>query len=400
MKFTGATILDVVKGELFQGSVLVEDSKIARVSRSSEEASAWDAEVYDAAGCYLIPGLIDAHVHLSLMIPDPHNVSAFEREGERALKAYREAKSVLSAGFTTLRVVGDASFVDLSLRDAVESKTVMGPRIVACGQPIRCTGGHGSNGKITALYVEEAVEADGADEVRKAVRRQMKYGVDQIKLLITGGIAGLREGPGESQMTFEEMRAACDAAHNKGLKVSAHAGDPMAIKTAVRAGVDSIEHGYHIDDEAVAMMVERGVWFVPTISVTQDTEFMKRQGWPPHMIERAADTGKEHLRGFRAALAAGVKMANGADKNPLFETSPKEIECAVQAGMTTIQALRSSTILAAELCGVVDRTGSIEEGKQADLLLLKGNPATDISNIRKIDAVVRDGRIVGHDGVC
>ena len=151
MKFTGATILDVVKGELFQGSVLVEDSKIARVSRSSEEASAWDAEVYDAAGCYLIPGLIDAHVHLSLMIPDPHNVSAFEREGERALKAYREAKSVLSAGFTTLRVVGDASFVDLSLRDAVESKTVMGPRIVACGQPIRCTGGHGSNGKITAL---------------------------------------------------------------------------------------------------------------------------------------------------------------------------------------------------------------------------------------------------------
>ncbi|MGI6666541.1 MAG: amidohydrolase family protein [Bacillota bacterium] len=399
-KYLGAKVLDVLSGELFTGFVLVEGSRVVRVSRSSEEARSWDAEAWDLSGRYLIPGLIDAHVHLGLMIPDPYHESAFEREAERTLRAYREAKDVLSVGFTTLRVVGEASFIDLALRDAIEKSRVMGPRIIGCGHCIKCTGGHGSNGKIEPLYVSEGIEADGADEVRKAVRVQIKAGVDQIKLLITGGIAGIRENPGESQMTYEEVAAACDAAHRKGLKVSVHAGDAQAIKMAIRAGVDSIEHGYHLDDEGVALMVEKGVWFVPTISVTQDTDFMKKQNWPPHMIERARETGEDHLRAFRAALKAGVKMANGADKNPLRESSPKEIECAVQAGMTPLQALRSSTILAAELCDLERVTGSIEEGKEADLLVLTANPLSDISNIRKIEAVIRSGVRVGHDGVC
>lgn len=396
----GAEVLDVVSGELFTGYVLIDGKRIAKVSRSKEEAMSWDAEAWDLSGRYLIPGLIDAHVHLGLMIPDPRNESAFEREAERTLRAYREAKDVLSVGFTTLRVVGEASFIDISLRDAIAKSTVMGPRLVACGHCIKCTGGHGSNGKIQPLYVTEGAEADGADEVRKAVRAQIKAGADQIKLLITGGIAGIRENPGESQMTYEEMAAACDAAHRKGLKVSVHAGDAEAIKLAIKAGVDSIEHGYQLDDEGMEMMVERGVWFVPTISVTQDTEYMKKYNWPPHMIERAKETGEYHLRAFRAALKAGVKMANGADKNPLRETSPREIECAVEAGMTPIQALRSSTILAAELCDVDHITGSIEEGKEADLVVLTANPLENISNIRKVEAVIRAGTRVGHDGVC
>lgn len=390
----------MVKGEFFAGSLLVCDRHIVKVSRSDGEADGWDAASCDLRGRYLIPGLIDAHVHLGLMIPDPYRESAFEREAERTLRAYREAKDVLLAGFTTLRVVGEASFIDLALRDAVEKARVMGPRIVACGQCVKCTGGHGSNGKVVPLYVSEGVEADGADEVRKAVRSQMKAGADQIKLLITGGIAGVRENPGESQMTSDEIEAACEAAHQKGLKVAVHAGDASAIKTAIRAGVDSIEHGYHLDDEGIAMMVEKGVWFVPTISVTQDTDFMKEANWPPHMIERAKETGEHHLRAFRSALKAGVKMANGADKNPLKKTSPKEIECAVKAGMTPAQALRSSTVLAARLLDVEHLTGSIEDGKEADLVVLNENPLEDISNIRRIEFVVRRGVIVRHDGVC
>lgn len=291
--FSNCFVIDCVNPEpIPKATVLVENGLITSIHNGAVAEP--DAKVIDLKGSFLLPGLWDCHCHPGGMIPDPENSSSFETESERTLRALRNTQSVLQVGVTSIRSTAEANFIDVSLREAYANQMptgmwhdaytaipLPGPRIFAAGPFLRVTGGHGSNRRIHTVFLShDHIEVDGPDEVRKATRYNIKMGVDWIKLGITGGIAGIREGMKESQMTFEEIKAACDTAHNKGLKVCAHAGSAEAVKLAVKAGLDCVEHGYQLDEEAVGLMAKKGVSYVPTLSVTQDETYMRRYRWP------------------------------------------------------------------------------------------------------------------------
>ena len=404
---TNCVIIDCVQPEPIENtSVLIENGIIKSIQKERENIP--DAKIVDLKGAYLLPGLWDCHCHPGGMTPDTDKYASFETDPERTLRALRNTQSVLHTGVTSIRAVGEASFIDVALREAYSNKTptglwreaytsisLHGPRMFVAGPGLRITGGHGANRRIRRVELSHgSVEVDGADEVRKATRYNLKMGVDWIKLAITGGIAGIREGMKESQMTFDEIKSACDAAHNKGIKVCAHLGSSEAVKLAISAGLDCVEHGYNLDQEAVDLMAEKDIFWIPTLSVTQDEAYMRRYCWPEHSIKRALEGAEAHVAGFKMALDAGVKIASGADLNPMRETSVVEIEWLARSGMTNWQALLAATRNSAELCGVDNELGTIEEGKKADLIVLKANPLEDISNLHKLMLVFKEGAIV------
>lgn len=405
---TNGFIIDCVSDDpqAFRGSVTIEERRITAIERGASRAPA-GAAVIDLAGAYLLPGLWDAHCHPGGMIPDPDRVSHFETEAERTLRAVRNTVAALHAGVTALRAVGEANFIDVALRTTYaagqptglwrkgyEDKRLIGPRLFCAGPVLRVTGGHGANGRVDEVYVTSHLEVDGPDEIRKAVRYCIKMGADWIKLAITGGIAGIRESMYEMQMSYEEIKTACDVAHAKGLKVCAHTGSAEAAKVAVRAGIDCIEHGYQLDEEACALMAEGGVYYCPTLSVTHNEAYMRRWEWPEHSIRRALEGAGLHRRAFHTALRAGVKIVNGADLNPIAETAVPELEWLVQAGAAPAHVLLGSTRRPAELCGVAASLGTIEVGKLADLIAVERNPLDEILALRQVRLVIKEGETV------
>ncbi len=352
--------------------------------------------IHDLGGRWVMPGLMDMHVHLSLALPGPAQLAArLETDMAVTLRAYRNALDGLQAGVTFMRTLGDMRFVDLELKRAINAGQVVGPRLFCAGQAVIITGGHG-------LGSGASCEADGADGFRHAVRRQLRAGADVIKIAITGGIAGEHEQIRDSQATFAEMEAACQAAHNAGRRVTAHAGSAVAISEAIRAGLDCVEHGYFLDQSTVNQMAEKGVYLVPTLSVSRAEDYMQRIGCPRWMIDKSLRAGDEHMRSFQMALAAGVPIAMGTDMLPADPYDGtlavyREVEWMVEGGMSAPAALRASTLSAAELCGVAADLGSVTPGKLADLVAMPANPLEDIRALRGIDTVVKDGAIV-RDG--
>lgn len=406
---THCSVIDCVSDDPkpFSATVVVEEGKIAAIETEKAAQPPEGATIIDLDGAYLLPGLWDSHCHPGGMIPDPHRVACFETEAERTLRAARNTTAALRVGVTALRSTGEANFIDVALRETYAShqpaglwkkgyddKRLMGPRMFCAGRGLRITGGHGARGRVQPMYVEPPLEVDGPDEVYKAARYVIKMGVDWVKLCITGGIAGIREGMGESQMTFEEIKAACDVAHNKGLKVCAHTGAAAAAKLAVRAGLDSVEHGYLLDAEVCDMMAERGVYYCPTLSVTHDEAYMRRWEWPEHSLRRALEGAEAHRQALELALKAGVKIVNGADLNPIADTATPEIEWVVKAGMTPAQALIASTRRPAEMCDVEDSLGTVAVGKLADLIVVEENPLENISALRQVKLVMKEGEAV------
>ncbi|MCL4295449.1 MAG: amidohydrolase family protein [Anaerolineae bacterium] len=405
---TNCFVIDCAGDELepYAATVIIANGKIAKIERG-HSAPPPETNAVDLRGAYLLPGLWDVHCHPSLMIPDPQGVSYFHIEAERTLLAVRNTMAALRVGVTALRAVSEANFIDVALRETYakqqptglwkkgyEDKTLAGPRLFCAGPAIRMTGGHGASGRRDTVYLKEFIEADGPDEVRKAARTCIKMGVDWIKLFITGGIAGTRESMYEIQMAEEEIRAACEVAHNKGLKVTAHTGCSEAAKIGVRAGLDCIEHGYELDDEACELMAEYGVYYCPTLSVTQDEAYMRRWEWPEYSIQRALAGAEMHRQSFQRALKAGVKIVNGADLNPIAETAIPEIEWVVKAGMPPAQALVASTRRPAEMCGAASYLGTVEAGKLADLMAVRQNPLENIAALRQVELVLKEGETV------
>ena len=408
LHLTNAQIIDCVGDDPrpVAGAVVIEGGLIAAVEPGPPRTPAAGAAI-DLRGAYLLPGLWDVHCHPGGMIPDPHRVSLFESEAERTLRAARNTMAALRAGVVALRAVGDASFLDIALRETYANripgglwrkgyadKPLVGPRMFCAGRPIRTTGGHAANGRVKEVYVRAHMEVDGPAEMRKAARQCIKMGADWIKLAITGGIAGIRESMYEIQMTREEIQTACEVAHNKGLKVCAHTGSAEAVKVAVRAGIDCIEHGYQLDEEACALMAVNRVYYCPTLSVTHDEAYMRRWEWPEHSIRRAIDGAALHRQSFQTALRVGVQIVNGADTNPIADTAVGELEWLVRAGASCAHTLLGSTRRAADLCGVAASTGTIAAGKVADVIAVDRNPLDDISALREVSLVIKDGAVV------
>jgi imidazolonepropionase-like amidohydrolase len=373
--------------------VRVEDDRIVEVA-SSEPAGARSAQRIDAPGATLLPGLIDCHVHFA-MSGGPDWLSELkEPYATSCWRAAIHARNTLKAGFTTVRTLGGRAGADPALRDAQAEGIVEGPRIVATNLPVCMTGGHAS-------WIGR--EADGPDEVRKAVREQLKAGADCIKFIATGGVMTPGVAPGSQQLTFEELSAGIEEAHKAGRTTAAHAHGAEGMKAAVLAGIDSIEHGSFMTDEIIGLMKERGTFYSATLCSAQG--FLDA---PEGLVADWAQAKAKVVRvalddAFRRAYAAGVKLVLGTDAGTPFNRhgdNARELALMVKLGVTPLDALRAGTRNGAELLGKLDSFGTIEPGKTADLVLVDGDVVADIARLcAPIRMVIQSGRIVHESSI-
>jgi imidazolonepropionase-like amidohydrolase len=316
--------------------------------------------------------------------------------------AHVYARRTLDAGFTTIRDVGAGEFIDVALRNAINSGAVPGPRMQAATLTVGSTGGHGD---VTGFspYVkfgQFSGIADGVDEIRKLVRFEVKNGADLIKMLASAGVLSEEESVGAPQFTQEEMNAVVDEAAMWGRKVAAHAHGAEAIKRALRAGVASIEHASLIDDEGIRLAKEKGAYLV--MDIYNDDYIMseyKRLGYPQKILDKEALVGRLQRESFRRAVQAGAKLAFGTDAGVYpHGWNAKQFAKMVQYGMTPMQAIQSATVNAADLLGWSDRVGSVRVGRYADLVAVDGDPLADITQLERVQFVMKGGVVYRNGG--
>jgi imidazolonepropionase-like amidohydrolase len=392
---THATLIDCVEPRPQPGcAVLLEDGRIKEIFRGGEVPAVDDAEVVPLEGAYLLPGLWDAHIHPDYFpsladMPLPEQVTLF---------GHRLQAALLDSGIVGLRCAGAHHFMDVAWKRAFESGQHLGPRLFACGHFLTTTGGH-------FLTSGHALEVDGPYGWVKAIREQIKNGVDHIKLNLSGGIMGPPwDLHRHSFLLEEELKAAFDICKLREFKVMAHATNPVAVKAAIRLGAHSIEHGYILDDECIELFLEHDTWYVPTLSISHLTPSQASNDWEQRWVKnrnlahalccRADAAADVHRAGFAKALKAGVKMALGSDIRPLKDAALLELGLWVRDGATPWQALLAATRSGAAICGVGDELGTVEVGKIADLIVVAANPLEDIHNLRRLRLVLKDGRIV------
>jgi imidazolonepropionase-like amidohydrolase len=390
----GATVVDLNGNSPIENSVvIVSGERITAIGNAASMSVPANARVIDARGSWLIPGLMNMHVHLGLIFPGKNQAElANETEGELTLRVAANAREVLQAGVTTIRLPGEKSHVDLALKKAISKGQAVGPRIFSAGESLAITGGHGS--KKGKIYY------DGPYELTKAARREISAGASWIKILISGGIATNGGDISEALMTPEEIRTVIDVAHRFGAKVAAHSGSPAATDLAIDAGIDSIEHGYMLGRGVLRKMKKHETWLVPTIVVTQPATqpFFEKMGTPDWFLKRRNSVGKDHWKALQIAIEEGVNIALGTDQLP-FEPNDgttatvREAQYYVEAGMTPLRALRTATIEAARMLGADDEIGSLEVGKFADILAVDTDPTLDIKALRDIQLVMKGGEV-------
>ncbi|HEY0393001.1 MAG TPA: amidohydrolase family protein [Candidatus Elarobacter sp.] len=365
-------------------TVLVDDGRVEGISDGSHFTEV--GRTYEAAA--VVPGLINCHVHLEMNgEPDTQTFYIVRTPTERTLDAARNARLGLQAGVTTVRDLGGVDSNAIALAGAVASGDHPGPTIIAAGRALCMTGGHGS-------FVGR--ETDGPWDARKAVREQRKAGATCIKLIATGGVLTKGAVPGQDQLSEEEMRAAILEASTHGLRVAAHAIGTNGIKNALRAGVDSIEHGHLLDDEAIELFKERGAYLVPTLAaVWRIYENIAGGAQPDYVVRKATEIYRTAGDNIRKAYRAGVKIAGGSDAGTPYnrhEDYAYEVELmSTVLGMTPQQALTAATSTAADLLGV--DAGVIAPGRPADLLLLDRDPGGDVRALREPRVVIKGGAV-------
>lgn len=396
----GGRVLRGVGLEPEDANITMRDGLIADIQPRAA-AVPHDVEVIDVSGMTVLPGLIDCHVHLVLSGSAEGAISHSEALSETTVRAAEAAWATVSAGFTTVRDLGGRDYVELSLRRSIERGGLVGPRLV-CGCKlisITCSAGDGLPGMFR--------EADGVDEVRKAVREQLKAGADVIKIMGSGAVMALGQNPSAAHFTCEELRAAVHEAHREGKRVAVHAHGAEAGLNAVEAGVDSIEHGtfLHQDEAVLERMARDCIFLVPTLSFHRRiVEHGTSDGIPAHMVDAALAAADDHVRSFRRALELGVPVAFGTDSGSPFcvhGENARELDLMVESGMSPADAVRAATSTAASCLGLDGLLGSIERGKAADLVVVEGDPLVDVSCLRTaVRAVLRAGNVISaHDKV-
>ena len=395
-------LVDVERGEVRRDQVVVvRGERIDRIQAGSERIPE-GARLSDLSRYTVVPGLIDCHTHLVDQMQSAGAAAPLEKSAaQQAFIGARHARLTLLAGFTTVRDVGTwRVFVDAALRDAIDEGLVPGPRMAVAGTYITTSRGAGDLTGIAPDVIlppdMRAGVADSAAEVRKRVRELLNGGADFIKIMATGAVLTRGTRPGVSEFGEEEMRAAVEEAAKYGARVTAHAHGAEGIKNAVQAGVQSIEHGSLMDDEAIRLMKERGVYLVADI---YNGDYIasegRRQGWPEEFLRKNDETTEAQRQGFRRAVAAGVRLAYGTDSGVYpHGDNAKQLPYMVRYGMTPMQALQSATIEAARNIGWEERVGSLASGKYADLVAVEGDALADLSSFGRVAFVMKGGVVV------
>lgn len=392
----GGTVVDVVSGKTVPGStIIVHEGRIMAVGPAASVAIPADARVVDMKGKWLMPGLVNMHVHFGLILPGAQGAAlASETAPQLALRMAENARKSLLAGVTSVRLVNTKGWTDFALKQAIDRGAIPGPRIETVGESIVPTGGHGTR------------QVDGPFEFAKAVRDQVQQGATWIKIATSGGISDSLGSLDSTPMTDEEMAAVMDTARRNSVKVTAHNGSSVAAMQAIKYGINCFEHGYQLNPEVLQAMAAKKVFLVPTIVVSQKgaQEFFAKIGSPPWYLEKVKAAGEAHWKMLQTAIKLGVPIAAGTDQMP-FEPNEgttatvREVELYVDAGMSPIQAIRSATSVAADLMGTGASVGSLAQGKYADIIALDGDPIADIHALRTISFVMKNGRVVRDDRV-
>jgi len=394
-----ARLFDGTSNEVIRNAtIVVTGNKIAGINVAVPAG----AEVIDLGDVTLLPGFIDCHVHLTGESGDNYYLdfftSAMRQPVEQAYYAEMYAHRTINAGFTTVRNVGADHYIDVGLRNAINAGIVVGPRMLVAVHAISATGGHADKDPFPPDVTPQAGPIDGvcngADECRAAVRYQIKYGADVIKFMPSGGVLSLADPVDAPEFSQAEMNAIVEEAHHWGRKVAAHCHGDAAAKMAIAAGVDSIEHGSFLKPDTLALMKEKGVYLVPTLMAGY-TVGMKADKFPPAIAVKARAAHDAMFGMFRNAVNAGVKIALGTDSavSPHGQNA-HEFGLMVDNGMTPAAALRAGTQSAATLLGMIDRIGTLETGKLADIVAVPGNPLEDIHATEHVTFVMKDGAVV------
>ena len=384
-------------------TIVIDGNKITEVRKGYATASS-NTTVIDLKNRTVMPGWIDAHVHLSGETSRNRYTEGFTLEKEDfAFRSVGYAERTLMAGFTTVRDLG--GLTALSLRNAINGGYIKGPRIIAAGKTIATTGGHAdpTNGVNRELMEDPSAKEgviNGPDEARKAVRQRYKEGSDVIKITATGGVlSNAKDGAG-AHFTDDEIAAIVSTAKDYGFKIAAHAHGAEGMKRAIRNGVTSIEHGTFMDDEAMALMKKMGTWYVPTITAGKSTaDSAKIPGYyPPFVTAKALETGPKIQATFAKAYKEGIKIAFGTDAGVFAHgKNYKEFEYMVEAGMPAMTAIKCATVNSADLLGLSDKIGSVEKGKLADLVAVEGDPLADIKVMKDVRFVMKEGVVYKNE---
>ncbi|HVO99002.1 MAG TPA: amidohydrolase family protein [Bryobacteraceae bacterium] len=390
------------------GLVVVLGEKIRGVGAGAEIPAG--SEVIDLGDATILPGFMDAHTHLTLTYESDYRKQQMDllqkTVAEQALDAAAVARVTLIAGFTTVRDVGGPDFIDVGLRNAIAAGKVPGPRMLVSTNAIGATGGHCDNAagfRLGLFGRESGIQdgvANGPDQMRLAVRFNIKYGADVIKTCATGGVISLTDDVDTPQLTQAELDAMVDEAHALRRKTAAHAHGAAGAKRAIRAGIDSIEHGSFLDDEALDMMKARGTYYVPTMMAAQGLREVLEKGYFPPQIAAKARAAMAALdQTVAKAIAKQVKIALGTDSGVYpHGRNAEEFAQMVRVGMKPMDALKAGTSVDAQLLGIFEKTGSLEAGKWADIVAVPGNPMENIHATEKVMFVMKEGTVYKNIG--
>lgn len=392
----GAFMIDGTGKEPVENSLLViDDGLITYAGQFDAAKMPVNSEVLDLSGNTIIPGLIDAHIHMDLHGMGNTYEENLVEDKLRTIRALKEMQDTLKNGITTVRNVGSVNYIDFAVKEAIESGLFAGPRIITCGKIISMTAA--GNDYFLGMYRE----ADGCDEVRKAAREQIKAGADCLKLMATGAYMNPGGVPGAPQLSRAEMAVVVEEAAKLGLRVAAHAHGKEGIINAIEAGVNTIEHGTFMDDEVIALMIERGIYLVPTYVVGYLMEkYGTENSIPEFMVEKNRKSSEQFSENLHKAIKAGVLTAFGTDAGTNYNyhgNNALELVLLVEHGfMNPLQAIKSGTLVSAEALGISAETGTLENGKTADIVVVGGSLQENLQPLlENIEMVYKRGVKVG-----